>query len=470
MGNADISTPISEISSIAVKGAAAKSGTVWTRSAWWRWSSAKPKDFIFHMFLVLIASLQSVFVAILKFTGYFEAPFIDALTDDRKYARLPLYSSTTHLHSLCSVPDAPVDSKANHYYQRKRLRFITPSAPFAERRIITMKIQLLLAVKDTGYAEHLSRILTEKYADIFEVIICSRPERLPELTSTRKFDVGLLSPEMAACARLESFRFPLLLWDGLGTLDKQSEGMKKLRCYQRISTLVGEILSAYAEISPARGYTGAVYARTTAVWSPIGGCGKTTAALAYAAQKVSEGNRTVYLDLQAFFDGTVYFQQTGKSISTILGKLDKDVGLMLQGIRQQDNDSGIWYFCRPDNYDDISILTPAEVLRLIEGCAEGADEVVVDLSSTYNETVRKILESVDEVLLVVDASQTGRAKWEQFQRQHDLFEKIRGKMLLAANRGARPEPSQTVKQVVLPYVHSEDPVVVYKTLSTGIFK
>ena len=116
-----------------------------------------------------------------------------------------------------------------------------------------MKIQLLLAVKDTGYAEHLSRILTEKYADIFEVIICSRPERLPELTSTRKFDVGLLSPEMAACARLESFRFPLLLWDGLGTLDKQSEGMKKLRCYQRISTLVGEILSAYAEISPARG-------------------------------------------------------------------------------------------------------------------------------------------------------------------------------------------------------------------------
>ena len=333
-----------------------------------------------------------------------------------------------------------------------------------------MKIQLLLAVKDTGYAEHLSRILTEKYADIFEVIICSRPERLPELTSTRKFDVGLLSPEMAACARLESFRFPLLLWDGLGTLDKQSEGMKRLRCYQRISTLVGEILSAYAEISPARGYTGAVYARTTAVWSPIGGCGKTTAALAYAAQKVSEGNRTVYLDLQAFFDGTVYFQQTGKSISTILGKLDKDVGLMLQGIRQQDNDSGIWYFCRPDNYDDISILTPAEVLRLIEGCAEGADEVVVDLSSTYNETVRKILESVDEVLLVVDASQTGRAKWEQFQRQHDLFEKIRGKMLLAANRGARPEPSQTVKQVVLPYVHSEDPVVVYKTLSTGIFK
>jgi excisionase family DNA binding protein len=53
-------------------------------------------------------------------------------------AGLPLYSPATHLHGLCSIPSTPVNSIANINFRRKHLRFITPSVPFAERRIIEM--------------------------------------------------------------------------------------------------------------------------------------------------------------------------------------------------------------------------------------------------------------------------------------------------------------------------------------------
>ena len=60
------------------------------------------------------------------------------MAEPYRNAGLPLYSPATHLHGLCSIPSTPVNSIANINFRRKHLRFITPSVPFAERRIIGM--------------------------------------------------------------------------------------------------------------------------------------------------------------------------------------------------------------------------------------------------------------------------------------------------------------------------------------------
>jgi len=57
-------------------------------------------------------------------------------------AGLPLYSPTTHLLRFCSIPAA----YKRRITQKERKddgfeRFITPSVPFAERRIIIMTLQ-----------------------------------------------------------------------------------------------------------------------------------------------------------------------------------------------------------------------------------------------------------------------------------------------------------------------------------------
>lgn len=333
-----------------------------------------------------------------------------------------------------------------------------------------MKIQLLIATKDDDYAEHLSRQLSERYAEMFEVSVCSSERRLRELTDHRSFDEALLDVDLAEDVSLEGIRLPLLLWDGNASVDGQAAMLKVIRKYQRISTMAGQLLEQYALAFSGSGVLDEERARITAVWSPAGGTGKTTVALAFAAKKVAEGKKTVYLNLEHFSSVPIYFGECTRSISTAFDKLDSNLELLLQSIRQQDSGSGIYYFGPPENYDDINILTTEDMTRLITACACGSDELVLDLPSVCDERARDILDLAEQILLVVDASRTTQVKWKQFTSQNKVFENIREKAVLLANKGFRPDATAAVERTAsLPFVQSDDPVVVYKTLSASDF-
>lgn len=333
-----------------------------------------------------------------------------------------------------------------------------------------MKIQLLLAMNDADYMEHLSKVLMEKYVELVEISICSSVERLREASSKRRFDIVLLDVEIAKDASFQDATLALLLWDGITPLSEQARLLKVVNKYQRVSSIISKMLEYYAEVSSRGSGFGRTRGSITVVWSPTGGCGKTTAALAYAAKNAADGKKTVYLNLENFCSTPIYFPENGKSISTILGRLDSNVELLLQSIRQQDSGSRIYYFCKPENYDDINELTEEDFALLTENCAEGSDEVVVDLSSDWNGKIKKMLELADRILLVMDASNASQPKWEQFKTQNNIYQEICSKSILVMNRAGRMEHTEEMKTVALPCVQSKDPVVVYKTLSVGYWK
>lgn len=329
-----------------------------------------------------------------------------------------------------------------------------------------MKIQLLVASGDSDYTEHLSNVLTENYADVFELSIASSVQSLIELLGRRQADLALVEPEFAQAVDLSRVRLSVLLWDGMKPLDKPVETMKRVRKYQRISSIAGSLMELYAEFfssSTSEERLG----RITVVWGPSGGCGKTTVALAYGAQCVMDGKKTVYLDFQPFSSAQVYFPEGGKSISSVFEKLDSNVELLLQGIRQTDPGSGLFYYARPDNYDDISILTSEDMRKLACASAMGVDEVVVDLGSSFDQRTSMLMDLADRTIVVVDPTKNSQMKWQQFCTQHNVYEKIKEKMILTANKGARAVRAE--QTVSLPMVQSDDPVVVYKTLSAGYF-
>lgn len=331
-----------------------------------------------------------------------------------------------------------------------------------------MKIHLLIADIDSDYMEHLSGIFAENYSDVFEVSVCSSQKAMADLLEHRQVDVALLGPAFIQGAGNSQIRLPLLLWDGTAAPDGQFAELKRVRKYQRISALSGQILEKYAEISSGdMGFEGEQCGRITVVWSPAGGCGKTTAALAYAAEKVSEGKKVVYLDLEPFSSTPVYFPEGGKSISSVFEKLDSNVELLLQSIRKTDSGSGIFYYGQPDNYDDIEILTAEDMRNLVTSSAKNVDEVVVDMGNGYDQRTAALMDLANTVMAVIDNTRAAYVKWQQFCTQHSVYEKIQTKLLLVANRGARLE--QMRQAVTLPLVQSEDPVVVYKTLSAGYF-
>lgn len=332
-----------------------------------------------------------------------------------------------------------------------------------------MRIRILIAAEDADYLDRLTRVVADKYADLFEVNVCSSKESLRQMQQRGNADIALIGAEFVDCIDLGRVRMPILLWDGEADISQADEKMKMVKKYQRISSIVSKVLEHYSVLPKATPMMEGG-ASITVVWSPAGGCGKTTVALAYAAQKAAAGEKTVYLDLEPFSSSDVYFSGTGKSISCVFERLDTNPELLLQSVQMQDSGSNIYYFNKPDNYDDMNELTAEDMCTLVSACAKNCDEVIVDCGGACSVQLKALLDMATSVLLVVTGEPHCQKKWEQFCTQHSVFESIRERALLVKNRGAGKIAGHGVERIVeLPTVQSADPVIVYKTLSGGYF-
>ena len=334
-----------------------------------------------------------------------------------------------------------------------------------------MKIQLLIASGDQDYVDHLCGVLADKYADVFEVRVYSSSAHLRSFQS-RGYDVAIVDMSFSLEDIVLPVRLMLQLWDGNAHEFTDDEITGKVKKYQRISSLVENILEQFAGISTGAGVTSGERAQIVVSWSPAGGVGKTTVALAFATRRVADGKQTTYLDLEPFASTQVVFSHGGKSISNAFGRLDQNIEILLRGIRQEDSGSGVAYYVPPENYDDMNLLTAEDFEALIMASARGVDVLVVDLPSVCDARVKIALELADTVLLVTDAGQMAQKKLETFMNQHDVFGIIHSKTVLVTNKGSRiPDICRESfdSSISLPYVNTDDVVTLYKSLSGNAF-
>jgi len=335
-----------------------------------------------------------------------------------------------------------------------------------------MKIKLLIATGDCDYADHLSDMLSEKQADTIEVSVSRTYERLCDMLATARFDVALLEPSWTTGADPGKIRLPLLLWTDTEDVVRFPAGCKQIKKYQRVSAILECIFENYAKINAAGCNGDTNNASFTAVWSPAGGVGKTTVALAYAAKKAAEGKHVMYLNLEYFSSVPVYFPETGRSISLVFEMLENsegNAGTLISGIKKQDAGTGIYYLYLPENYDDMNILTAGNITSLLCACAGAADEVVVDMPCTCDERTRGVFDMCEKVFLVTDAKDTAHAKLLQFTLQHNVFARIKPKSVLIANKAALPDGLPLNTTIRLPVIQSADASAVYKALSLYSF-
>ena len=331
-----------------------------------------------------------------------------------------------------------------------------------------MKIQMLIATTDRDYTDHLSNALAEHHSDAIEVSVSSEEKLLKEQLMARTFDIALLDSSMAWAAETQSIRLPLLLWSQDDKECVVPEEIKRLNKYQRVSSIVSSVLEMYSkELVKDRG-PDLKKAKISAFWSPAGGVGKTTAALAYCAGKASSGKQVMYLNLEQFSSVHTYFADTGRSISAVFEMLEAGEGntrMLVRSLRRQDSESEIAYFSRPENFDDMNILTTDNTAELIDVCSEAADELVIDMSCTCDERTRKVFDTADRIFLVTDASNTTKMKFSQYMSQHNIYQRTMEKATMVLNKGAelyKPYPYTVVR---LPLVQSSDAQTIYKTLS-----
>ena len=334
-----------------------------------------------------------------------------------------------------------------------------------------MRLKLFIATIDILYAKLISDNISEFHADKIDVSTCSSPAGLQENLSKWRYDVALIDPELIEYANTSFINLPLILWSETDQSDTLPDGFGKISKYQRISSIVASILEIYAKVSKSRYSPDSKHAEITAIWSPAGGVGKTSVALAYAMSKIPDGKEVFYLNLEDFTSVPGFFRENGKSISTIFEMFenrDGNVKMLIQGVVCRDQ--GISYLCGPENYEDMSILSSENVNDLIINCAGLSDELVIDLPNACDIRTRKAFELADKVMLVTDKTTMSKTKLAQFISQNNVYESIKEKVTLIANKGVKNNDHVIDMMVSLPFVQSEDVYEVCRVLSESLSK
>lgn len=330
-----------------------------------------------------------------------------------------------------------------------------------------MKVKLIMATEDNEYSNHFYNYLSEKYAEDFDIRICSTQESFLNTTLKNKFDVALIDSEFTQCLNNDNVKISLSLFDNFN--DNTQKSAKMIYKYQRISKIVSNILEECSVLENLTSGMKNGLGNVTVVWSPCGGVGKTTVSLAYATRKTIENKNVIYLNLEKFSSINTYFPNSQSSISTIFRKINENLELVIKSVKQTDTDSKISYFGAPENYDDLNAVTQEDISKIIKACAENSDELVIDFSSVCDDFVKSAFDIADRILIVTDNTTDSSTKLNQFLTQNNIWENIKDKSGIVANKGANIQNSYC-EVYNLTRVRSQDPINIYKTLSSENFE
>ncbi len=206
-------------------------------------------------------------------------------------------------------------------------------------------------------------------------------------------------------------------------------------------------------------------ANITVSWSPCGGVGSTTVALAYALNKTENKKNALYINMEPLSSLSYYFQDSDKGLSYALQKLDSNINNILLSLIQNDSYTGINYIDSVDNYNDLNIVSVDEIDKLISALSTNAEEIIIDLSSQTGEVAQAILERANNILLVVDNKPVSNVKLNCFIKQHNIFNKVKRNITLVNNQNAGINVADIDRTISLPRINQNEPSNVFKELS-----
>lgn len=263
------------------------------------------------------------------------------------------------------------------------------------------KINLLVASEDVEYLELLT-----------QYIRCSSySEKLLVRSVTRKSNMDLVFQQQASVDMLlvqsewvggaleapPSVKSVVLLVE---QLSQEPEGLyRQLLKYQPLDRLLDALTAIHAESGGnARLFAEpAGKAATIAVYSTVGGCGKTTVAVNMAKQLALLGSNVFYLNLEWLNGGSVFASvRTSDRFAQMLyyakaGR--KHAAAKLDTLKSTDAMLKFDYFEPPPHYSEMEQMGRADTEELIAALSESGhyDVVIVDLESSLHERVQAAL-------------------------------------------------------------------------------
>ncbi len=174
-----------------------------------------------------------------------------------------------------------------------------------------------------------------------------------------------------------------------------------------------------------------------AIFSPKGGVGRTTVAVNVAVAAATELGKSVVL-----MDGSFQFGDVGvllnqnpknKSIADLVPELEAGEPESLDTV-VINHSAGIRVLLAPPSPEMAELITPQGVKRVIDALRRNHDLVIVDCTSTFNDTTLAILDSADVVLTMLSLEITSIKNMRLFLEVADQLGYEPNKVKLVLNR------------------------------------
>lgn len=303
------------------------------------------------------------------------------------------------------------------------------------------KINLVIADEEELYLKQLTNYFV-KSTKAFEVYSFSKKDSLERFITTEKVDILMLSEELkSAAADGCAAEIKLLLSeDG----EDRCEGYETIEKYQKTSDLYHAVMLAYGKKSGKADslVQGDRKTKLLAVYSPVGGCGKTTLSLLLANQLAKQG-QTVFYQNYEHINSTagILPPSANVSLSDLLVAVrsgEKGIGLRLFSQKYTEPQYGFSYVNPPDSSLELNEVTLEEQLQLLQEIIRLGqfDAVVLDLDGELNADKLRLLQLCDKVIVPFTAQQLSVNKLLQLFREISIREELADleeRMLLVVN-------------------------------------
>lgn len=297
------------------------------------------------------------------------------------------------------------------------------------------RLKLIIADNDETYVESISGYLMLNYSQRFQVSSFTNKECLIEYISneSNKIDVLLIEDSMYSSdiPKDKVATVILLTAEKINTDDKDYYAISK---YQQADKIVSDIFNVYAQKGDGESIniTGDKETKLVAVYSPIGGAGKTTISTSCAIQCAQNGLKIFYLNLEDFQSTALFCDCRGEqNLSNILYYLkdkSKNLQLRIEAAKCVDPDYNLHYFRPPESLLDLQDSKPEELKTLLQELKSMGqyDVVFVDMSSSFDDRNIEILDTCDEILLVIPQDAVSDIKVELFSNEMDILKNRKG--------------------------------------------
>lgn len=282
-------------------------------------------------------------------------------------------------------------------------------------------INVLLLTRDSEYSEKLGQYMSRRHTDI-RLSIVDSPENSAQVMAINTFSVILVETEFSEVDLPISGRSVCAYLSASDTQDTLND--RKVFCkYQSGETIYKIILDLFSEvssISAAANASGFV----TAFVGANGGAGTTTIAVSYAKKTAASGARTLYLNLDNFFDSDSLL--SGESIGTMSDLLfavisaertrgSVNLSAKAQALLSRDI-SGVYFIksCgNPFEFNDIDEDRLNSVYTSLTG-GSAFDAVILDVPAHFDIAWKLMLNKSDKIFVVTENSPRAAANLTRF--------------------------------------------------------